>query len=345
MTSTLPITVSDLDFGTFETNGVETTPLTKIAVRMAEATLNTTWAEAQTQKGDLDTKIAAAKADILSQAATAPTITAGSVTAPTITAPTVSEVDSADVVALFDAKSDELIGDLITRFSGFISTHFPDDATAYAAAQDWVSDAIANGGLPAALEDSLYETERSKILIDASRASDAVLATFAARGFEVPPGAALGAVREIQQKAQEANSAAAGRISAIKVEAIKFAVERAVTMRQAALGAAIEYIKALSIGGELATKVTSTGYGEQARLISAAADFYRADASAKEMVSKVAEFNVGASMDASKANQAASMSIINSRIETLLTEIKILGSSVTSLYNNLHASTGINVSI
>ena len=97
----LPIVISESDFGTFETNGVETTPLAKIAVRFSEAVINEAWAQANTKADALSTKITAMGAAVDALIATPGTlhVTAGSVTGATATEPTVSIPATAAVAA------------------------------------------------------------------------------------------------------------------------------------------------------------------------------------------------------------------------------------------------------
>lgn len=344
---TLPITISDSDF---TIGAVSTAPLAKIATRLAEAVINTAWAEGISMKGDVTAKIAAMiETGGILDLATAPTISASSVTLPSVTAPSVtipSSVDTASILATYSDQLDEIVALLEGKFTSFRTAYFPDDSVSYSAAEDWLQAAVSDpSGLPTAVRAQLLGDAQATILADASRASDAVLATFAARGFPLPPGAAAAAVTEIQGKAQDSIAEASRKITIAGIENIRFAIEKVTGLRQSAMDAALEYIKVMASGSDMAGRLIGTGYDAQSRLISAASDFYRADTSAKEMVSAVARFNSGQSLEAATKNQAAEMAIFNSKVETMLTEIKSVSQMATGMLNNLHANAGLSVSV
>lgn len=348
--NSLPITVSEGDFGTIAENGVETTPLAKIATRMAEAIINTAWEEGKDMKDEVAAKITALTGvgGIL-DSETAPTISATAVTVPTVTAPNVDipeNIDTSTILATYSDQWDEIVTLLETKFAAFRTAHFPDESAAYSAAEDWLQAAIADpSGLPATVRAQLLGDDQARILADASRASDAVLATFAARRFPLPPGAAAAAVTEIQTKAQDAIAESSRKITIEGIKNQHFVVEKLLDLRKTAMSAALDYIKAMAMGPDMASRLVGVGYDAQSRLISAAADFYRADTSAKEMMTGVAKFNSGQSLDAASKNQAAELQIINAKIEALLTEIKSVAQMATGMLNNLHANAGMSVSI
>lgn len=241
---------------------------------------------------------------------TAQQVTPGVVGAFTIVEPTVdipSTMSATDVMSVFDSKYLELVALLSEKFTTFRATHFPNEGTTYAAAEAWLAAAIANpnGGLPTAVAAQLLEDERSRVLTDAARATDAVLATFAARRFPLPPGAAASAALQIQQKGQAEIAAAGRKLTALSIEQMKFAIEKAMGMRQMAMSAAVEYIKAIASGPDMASRLVGVGYDAQSKLISSAASFYNARTEAKKAMSDVDKTNVTLSQQADIANKAA----------------------------------------
>lgn len=276
----------------------------------------------------------------------APQINAGSAPIPIVQAPNVDiphTLEVADVMSTYSVQYQELIQTLEQKFTEFITTHFPDEHEAYALLEEKLNDALQNGGLSEATEDRIYDSQRGEILEDASRAADATLATFASRRFAVPPGAALAAVREIQQKAQSEISKAGGAIAALKVEMEKFTIEKIMAQRQMALSSALDYIKALVSAPDVSSKMTGVGYDAQAKLIAAAADFYRTDIAAAELGSKVEQFNTSAQLESASKNQAATLALIDAKVKVLLGELQMLSQEATSLFNNLNASVGVNL--
>jgi hypothetical protein len=313
-------------------------------MKVMEAVINATWGLANLKSDAMSAKFTAAQADFLDEAE-APTISAGTVTIPTVTAPGVTipeTLEVADVMATYSAEYQELMLTLETKFSEFINTRFPNDADTYEKVETLLRDALENGGLAVDTEDRIYDSQRSAILEESSRAADTVLATFASRRYPVPPGAALGAVREIQQKAQSEIAKAGGALAALKVEMQKFTVEKLLGLRQLALGAAGDYIKSLVSAPEISSRMAGVGYDAQAKLIAAAADFYRADIAAADMSSKVGQFNVATALDAATKNQASQLTLIDAKLKALLAEAASIAQEATSLFNNLNTSASMS---
>ena len=318
--------------------------LTSANQKAMEAIINATWDLAKQKSSKVEDRFAAAVGDFLDETS-APTVSSGEVPIPSVVPPNVlipETLDVADVSSVYTTEYLELMQVLEQKFSEFIELRFPNDADTYAELEAELRAALANGGISEVTEDRIYDSQRSAILEDASRASDAVLASFASRRFAVPPGAALAAVSEVQQKAQSEIAKAGGALAALKVEMQKFTVEKLLALRQLALSAAGDYIKALVAAPEISSKVANIGYDAQAKLIAAAADFYRADIAAADLSSKVAQFNVGTTLDAATKNQAAQLAIIDAKLKALLAEAAAVAQEATSLFNNLNASTSMS---
>ena len=312
---------------------------------MVADVLNAAWNEGLLTKVEYSSKIAAAQADFLNET-NAPTITAGTVTVPTVTAPGVTipaSAEVADVLDVFDSKYLELVALLSDKFTAFRGTYFPNESAAYTQAEAWLSQAIENPevGLPAAVADQIYGDDQARIISEASRASDAVLATYAGRRFPLPPDVAAANIASIQQKAQDQLAESSRKIAILSVDQMKFCIEKALSLRQMAMGAAIDYIKALASGPDMASRMVGVGYDAQSKLISSAADFYRADTQAKEMVSKVAQYNNSLALDAAAKNQASELTLIEDKLKALLAEAQAIAQMSTSLLNNVHATVGI----
>ena len=249
-------------------------------------------------------------------------------------------------MVLFDTKYAELVTMLSDKFVSFRNTYFPNDAADYAAVEAWIQGAVANpnSGLPVAVQQQITADDQARILSDTTRASDAVLQTFAARRFPLPPGAAASAVLQIQQKSQDAMAESSRKITMASVDMMKFAVEKSVGLRQLAMNEAIEYVKAIASAPEMASRLVGIGYDAQSKLISAASQFYSARTDVQKLISSVGEFNVTTALEAATKNQASDLTLIEDRLKALLTECQALAQLATSLFNNLHASAGTSYS-
>lgn len=276
-----------------------------------------------------------------------PTITAGTIGIPSVTAPDViipTNIDTSQIIATFGTEFADIANFLTNEFTGFISTYAPNESLTYTAAETWIKNALANptAGLPATVQAQLLGEDQARILGDKVRAQDAVIAQFAGRRFPLPPDAAASAVLQIEQKSQDELAAASRKITQLSVEQMRFVIERALDLRKILLGEAVDYVKALASAPDIASKVIGVGYDAQSKLISAASQFYAADTNAKEMVSKVQQYNNSIVFDKDTKNQVAEMDMIKTRADAFMRDLQLLAQQATSLFNNLHASVGMS---
>lgn len=347
----LPITVSEADF-TDPVLGVGSNPLAKIAVRFSEAVINTAWELGQAKSSSSTAKADALTAELAALLASpgAFHVTAGSVSVPTVTAPGVTiptTIDVSSIMATFDSKYIELATFLGDKFSYVVTTYFPNYATTYAAAEALLSATLANpdSGIPLTVQQQVWGDDHARITADKQRAQDGVMAQFAARGFPLPPDVAASAVMQIEQTAQDKLAESSRKVAMLSIDNLKWAIEKVFNLRQLALGAAGDYVKSLASGPDVASRVLGTGYDAQSKLISSAAQFYGADTSAKEMMSKVAQFNEQLALEAGAKNQAADLTLVENKVKALIVDLQSTMQQATALFNNLHASAGTTLSI
>ncbi len=327
------------------------TPGAQSSLDAMAAVINAAWDLGNSKYADYESKVAALTNEVTGWLSTqaAPHVTAGTVDSPTIVEPNVdipTTQSATDVYTDFEAEYTKLVLLLSDKFTAFRTAYFPDDSQAYSAAEDWLQAAIANNsGLPAAVAAQILTDDKDRILKEASRASESMLATFAARRFPLPPGAATAAISDITGKAQDEIAASGRKIVVGSVEQLRWVVEKTISLRQLAMGSAIDYIKALASGPDMASRLVSVGYDAQSKLISAASQFYNSRTAAAELTAKVGQFNESLALQAGEKNQAADMSMIENRLKALLTECQALAQMVTSLFNNVHASAGTSYSV
>ena len=326
------------------------TPGAETALRNAVNVINAAWNQANIKEDAFSTKMSAISTTWLGTAV-APQITAPApVSAPTVVEPGVSipaTQEATDVMDLFDTKYTELVTMLAGKFSTFQSTYFPDDGVAYAAVEDWLQAAVANpdAGLPPALVTQLLDDDRARVLIEANRTNDAMLATFATRRFPLPPGASASAALQIQQKAQDEIADASRKIILASIDQVRFAIDKSIGLRQVAMGSAVDYVKAIAAAPEMASRLVGIGYDAQSKLISAASSFYGARIEAAKLISGVGQFNATTALQVSERNQSSDLQLVEDRLKALLAEAQVLGQMATSLFNNLHASAGTSYGV
>lgn len=328
------------------TPGVNLYQLPNASMQVLEDIINATWTEGQTTKADFSVKIATALSGFLDITA-APHVTAGTVTVPTIAEPSVAIPASITVDDVYNKWSAEYLN-LATwldgKFTTFRNTYFPDESTAYTACENWLKAAIANpdAGLPPTVAAQIFGDDTARILTDANRAADAAVAQFAARGFPLPPDAAVSAVLQIQQKAQDLTAESSRKVAIMSVEMQKFNVESLLKLRDIAMRDAVEYVKSLVSAPEITSRLSNIGYDAQSKLISSVSSFYGARTEATKVMSAVAQYNNSTSLDASAKNQMADLSLIEDKLKALLAEAQSIAQMATALFNNINVSAALH---
>lgn len=250
--------------------------------------------------------------------------------------------------ALYGSTYDQITEDLSNQFAAFFSTYFPNECDYLSAAQQTLCDMLAGGkGIPASVENQIWQRDRARVLSDVNRARDDVLATFSARGFPLPPGAAAHAIRLAQTDAND-KIAQQSRDVAIKhvgvlIDNIKFAVQSALDYRMKSIQAAAEYIKILALGPEIAVRLATSAAYAQAQLINAAGGYYRNRIAVEELRLDALKSNASLSAEVSMNNVKAMTDSRRALSDTLAAAARAAGDQAAAALNAVHASAGIAV--
>lgn len=281
--------------------------------------------------------------------ASTPTISSGSAsaTAPTDPGVTVpSSITHDAIFSSFNTEQQAMWDQMVQGVVAFRSSFFPDEGVAYSAAEDWLQAAIASSsGLPAATAAQMLSDDKDRILAESSRAADALTARFAAARFPISSGAEVAGVLAIQQTAQAEIAASARKITIAGIEQLKFAVEKLIALRQVAMSAALDYVRTLAGAHPAANQLVGTGYDAQSRLISAASSYFGARTAAADLATKNSQFNVANALSAAEANQRATLTMAEDKLKAMLGELAALAQMATSLFGNLHASSGTHYGV
>lgn len=273
-------------------------------------------------------------------------VTAGSVAVPTITAPTVNIPSTATVADLYSDFHTEYLA-LATwldgKFTSFRTTYFPDEGALYTAAEGSLANALASGNfIPATVQAQILGDDQARIIEDKVRAQDSVVASFASRRFPLTPDVAAAAVLQIEQKAQDELAESSRKIAIMSVEQYKWVIDECLKLRGLVMNAANEYVKSLASGPDVASRLVPIGWDSQQKLISAAADFYRADTAAKDVISRVHQYNNSIALEGAAKNQAVDAGFVDTKVKAFLAELQFIMQEATALFNNLQASVSMS---
>jgi hypothetical protein len=251
--------------------------------------------------------------------------------------------------ALFNSTQNKIIQDLSDQFAAFFVEYFPNECDYMAKAQQWLCDTLENGGtgINAAVEDQIWQRERSRILRDGRRARDEVVKTFASRGFPLPPGAMQHQIHITQQVVQEQTAegsrARAIQQAEIEIENVRFCVEQALNYRVQSIQAAGDYIRTLALGPQIAVQLATSSADAQAKLIGAASSYFNSRIRLEEMRMDVAKTNATLNLDAGKTGVNVYADLIRSKASTIASVAQSLGAQAAAALNAVHASAAIAV--
>lgn len=314
---------------------------------VVEWAFNNAWEIAQNKSTTSDSLFEAA----LTGAGSAPAISAApfafspNVLEPLVTIPTDAQGAS---IAKFYELSEAVVTQLAGLFSGYMDKYFPDETPYLRETENWLVKALTEGGtgIDAAIEDQIWQRDRARLMREASKAEEEVMAVWAARRHPLPPGAAtyqmLNIRRDVLDKTAESSRTHAVEAMKIEVDNTKFAVETSVKLYAAAAGAATDYVKALSVGPASGMQVLPSITDSQAKLIGAAGDYYRARIAVEELKLKAA--TVPAEMDQQSRikNAELVMALIKERVDAAVAAAQSMGTQAASALNSLHAAASVN---
>jgi len=247
-------------------------------------------------------------------------------------------------IAEFYQIATAVINQLAGLFADYIADYFPGSISLYDETRDWLFNAIQNGGtgIHASVEDQIWQRDRARVIAESERAEDELLTAWAGRGYTIPPGSLIYGMQQVQKEAADRISQASRDVAVkqaeMEVENVRFAIGNAKELYLGSLGAAADYIRALSIGPSSAQAIIPSITDSQARLIQAANSYYQSRIGVEELKLKAsmppAEYDQAARMK----NGDLQMAEIDARIRAAIAAAQSMGTQAAAALNGLHAS-------
>lgn len=248
--------------------------------------------------------------------------------------------------SLFDTNVQGVRDKLVRDFSDFLAEYFG-SLPEFDAAQSWLQRALTSGGtgIAPAIEQQLFERERSRLLNEASRSEEEILTTWSARRFPLPPGAATAQLTRLRKETDDKIASAAREVAVqaatLEIENVRFAVGQAVTLKMSAINAAGEYIRTLATAPQVGVQLTTGLVDAQARIASTLTSFYQAQIAAAEVPLRAQTTNAELLQRTAEANQRSAVEAMGQRVQATLSAAQSLGTQAAAALNSLHAQAGI----
>ena len=216
---------------------------------------------------------------------------------------------------LYDNDRMEMLQELKNSFTQFMDQYFPPGGY-FDKATDWLERALeANGtGIPIIVESAMWERDRARLTGESARAEDEALTAWASRGYTLPPGALVHGLNTIRAGLTNALSTQsrdiAIKVTDVHVENARFAVGQAAQIRSQAIGAAVEYVKALMVSPQYVGQWLGALIDGKSKLVGAQADVYRTRAGVATDV-----FKVGAQTELEKFKTTADVALESAKTQ------------------------------
>lgn len=261
--------------------------------------------------------------------------------------PTLPVADPNEAKAIYD-DAYEQIGNLIEQgFSDFLNQNFP-TGPYWNAALGWLERALTQGGtgLNVDIERALWERDRGRFLGQNEQARQEALATWANRGFDLPPGALANQLHSLDLEAGR-QLAAQSRDIAIKsfeaeLENARFAVQQTLELRLRSIAAAGEYIRTLILGPQTAMQLALGQVGlrtDYARTLTA---LYQAENAALEPRVRLAITDAQIKLEGERANLSARTQTMSDRVQAALGNAKMTADAAAASWNGIGAGASIS---
>lgn len=227
---------------------------------------------------------------------------------------------SIDVKSAFDHAFGSFNETIKPQILDYLTEFFPDISLAVKTGSDqWIVDTIENGRyVPVEVENAIWNRARDKEVQDGLRTEQSIVDATAARGWSLPPGSMAFAVAANQQDTQK-RLATLNRDIAIKNfdianENTKFAIQHAIGLRTAFVGALGDFIRTAMVQPSQAADYAKTILAAKTGLYDSAVRLYSASIAEEELRTSVQLKNRTLYLQASDQWYRARDNINNSQI-------------------------------
>ncbi len=233
-----------------------------------------------------------------------------------------------EIAAVFADLDPKLTDDI----NDFLDDWFPDFAACLKTTLDtWICDTVQNGatGIPAAVENAIWQRSRERELQDAYRQESEATAEFASRGFSLPAGVLNAQIQRIRQdaanKASTHSRDVAIKQAEIQIETIKFAVEQGIRLRLGIVTALIDFMRA-KLGLYSLIKERAVSLVEAKRsLWQGAAAYYQALIGAAELQLKYDDIRIDSVLRNNQIVAEFSAANTQSRVQAAIAAAEAMG--------------------
>ncbi|KKS17817.1 MAG: hypothetical protein UU74_C0017G0005 [Candidatus Woesebacteria bacterium GW2011_GWA1_41_7] len=251
--------------------------------------------------------------------------------------------DAADSTLTYEAQLEKLIALLSNQLANFFTTYYPLSNDAFDEATTWLVNTITNGGtgINANIEDQAWQRDRDRRTAEGRKLKAGVAVGYAAKGHFIVAGSMLKKMEEIDF-VNAANNGIGSTNKAveqlkIEIETVRFAVGKAIDSRNMAMNAAADYVRAIASAPDAAARVASLNTDVKAKMMSAAADFYRVRLERDNLVLKSSLANMDSTVDVYKHRRTIAVQADNVKIQALASAADVFARTASAALSSLNS--------
>ena len=206
---------------------------------------------------------------------------------------------------------------------------------------------LAEGRILApAMESAIWQRDRERLLADAQRSRGDFMATFAARGFPLPPGAAAHAIRlfdaELHGKIAVQSRDVAIKQAELLLDNARIGVEKLVQIQQTGVALIGDYLKSYLMVTNSEQEIEKLILEKTVQLWGLQKEIFDAERGVEEyyadQILKFTGTKIDTALKMADLGQRSRQDVAN----TLQQQMRALGDMSSAAYNSVHASAGVS---
>lgn len=273
-----------------------------------------------------------------------------SITTPTIGAPVIPDppfpVDQnfgTEFTASYNDAFANYDANFNSHWQAFINAFFPEiDGCIPEHVDAWICNTIENGGtgLPAAIEDAMFDRAQSRELRMLAIKREDTVAEWASRGFSLPSGALQSQLDamydETSDKLSTLNRDILIKNKEIEIENVRFAIEQGNRLRIDGLNAAVNYVRAWFLVPQTAVDKARSLMNMRLQFYQAINAYYNALASKYQIIAEYAKANSAAAVATNNAVAMFTAEQLKARVAAAVGSADAMGRIAASAFGALN---------
>ena len=249
----------------------------------------------------------------------------------------------------FDNAVADFDGDFRREIADFLDDWFPSwNGCLKTIVDPWICSTITAGGvgLPVDVENAIWARERERELMETSRLQSEAVDAFAARGFSLPGGLLADEQSKISysgsQRIAQASRDRAIKEAEIRIDMLKFAVEKGVQMRIGVLDALVNFLNCFLKVPALAIEKARTLTEAKTKLWDQSSNYHRALIAVAELILRYEQIGIDAALTEQTNFVNSVIGTVSNRVNAAVSAAEAMGNIAAAALGSLNSLADIS---